>query len=86
MWSRLKGNLVYINIGFDLFWILNCFFNGSQYKKVFLRKFRSLNPSGPRDDVLEEIELFKNIKVNVMYRCIKFGGCGLFSFGDKISL
>ena len=21
-----------------------------------------------------------------MYRCMKFGGCGFFSFGDKISL
>ena len=34
----------------------------------------------------EEIKLFKHVKVNVMYRYMKFGGCGFFSFGDKISL
>ena len=83
MWSRLKGNLAYIDIGFDLFWILNCFFNGSQYKSVYEEIYIILILP---DDVSEEIELFKHVKVNVMYRYMKFGGCGLFSFGDKISL
>ena len=54
--------------------------------KVFLRNLDHFNPSGPKEDILEEIESFKHVKVNVMYRYIKFGGCGLFSFGDKISL